>query len=91
MGIARRCGAGLRVIVLFAFVLTTITRSFAQCPTCYNNETPMTGGCCDTDPSGLGRRVIKVQIDGSWDATPGQTNSNTRNTRWSLGVGRILG
>lgn len=79
MGVVQYFGAGFRVLILIAFILTAVTQSFAQCPTCYYNETPMTGGCCDTDPTGLGRRVIKVKIDGSWDATPGQTNSNIWN------------
>jgi hypothetical protein len=56
----------------FASVLIVLTYGvYAECPQCYTDVTPMGGH--GVAPDGSGRRVIKIRIDGSWDASPGQT------------------
>jgi hypothetical protein len=67
------------VKLLLSFVLALSigigSVSGQTCPQCYNNQTPMGGQGTAAD----GRRIIKVQIDSSWDVSPGQTNANIWN------------
>jgi hypothetical protein len=75
----RNCSLIARCVLIGCFVIRAISAD-AQCLDCFYNQQPMLGGCCDTDPTGLGRRVINIQIDSSWDTSPGHTDANVWNS-----------
>ena len=67
------------IFMMCAFILSVATLvTYAECPLCFKDWTPMSGH--GPAPDGSGRRVIKARIDGTWDATPGHTNDNIWNS-----------
>jgi len=67
--------------VVLALTLLFVATARSQCPPCFNDEVPMSGANSGgaTDPTGLGRRVIIVRIDGSWNQAGGGTDPNIWN------------
>ena len=59
--------------IILAFSLLT----YADCPNCNKNQIPMAGQ--GPAPDGSGRRQVNVQIDASFNDSPGNTNANIWN------------
>lgn len=58
-------------------VLVLLPGASADCPNCHKNQIPMTGH--GAAPDGSGRLKVNVQIDSSFNDSPGTTNSNIWN------------
>lgn len=67
--------AWISTSVFLAYNFSGAWSVFAECPPCYNDESPQTFSGLNTD----GRKIITVRIDGTWNVSPGQTDPNVYN------------